>query len=199
MYKVNIILFDQFELLDAFGPAEILGKLTDDFELHYCSLEGGLIESAQNSVIKTEKFSLHPDYQNIILIPGGAGTRKLVEDKAFIDFIESSAKPSDYILSVCTGAALLGKTSLLDHKKATSNKRSFDWVTSQNEKVEWIKKARWVKDGHIYTSSGISAGMDMTLGFIKDVLGESLARETANRIEYLWNEDPRLDPFSDLY
>ena len=65
--------------------------------------------------------------------------------------------------------------------------------------MKWIKKARWVKDGDIYTSSGVSAGMDMALGFVSDLLGHAAAKQVSLEIEYEWNEDPGSDPFSEHY
>lgn len=77
---------------------------------------------------------------------------------------------SQNCLTVCTGSALLAKTGLLNMKKATSNKKAFAWVKSVNNNVKWVEEARWVVDGKFYTSSGVSAGMDMVLGFIRDQL-----------------------------
>ena len=99
-------------------------------------------------------------------------------------------------VSVCTGSALLAKAGLLDGLRATSNKRAFEWVMAQGPQVTWIRKARWVKDGRFWTSSGISAGIDMTLGLISHLLGRERSLEVARRAEYLWNEDRNDDPFS---
>jgi transcriptional regulator GlxA family with amidase domain len=110
--------------------------------------------------------------------------------------LNEAAEQSCYCLSICTGSALLAKAGLLDGKKATSNKKAFNWVTSINSNVNWINNARWVVDGKYYTSSGVSAGMDMALGFIKDCFGEQDAVEIANQIEYIWNSDCSKDIFS---
>jgi len=69
-------------------------------------------------------------------------------------------------------------------------------VKSINSNVDWITRARWVVDGKFYTSSGVSAGMDMSLGFINDKLGKEIADETANAIEYVWNSDKDSDLFA---
>jgi len=104
----------------------------------------------------------------VLLIPGGMGTRKLVEDKSFINHLKNLSEKAIYVLSVCTGSALLAKTGLLKGKNATSNKMAFDWVCGIDCDVSWVRQARWVSDGKFYTSSGVTAGMDMTLGFIAD-------------------------------
>ena len=84
---------------------------------------------------------------------------------------------------------------LLDNKTATSNKRAFTWVITNGTNVIWDKKARWSIDDKYYTSSGVSAGIDMTLGFISDRHGIELARQIAFEIEYNWMEDKDNDIF----
>ncbi len=106
------------------------------------------------------------------------------------------ANGAKFIISVCTGAVLLAKTGILDNKKATTNKRSFNWVIQHGLNVKWVKKARWVKDANTYTSSGVSAGIDMALGFIADNYGKEKAESIANGIEYIWNKDCEDDVFS---
>ncbi len=192
--KVNLLLFDGFETLDAFGPVELFGQL-DGYELNYYSITGGNIVSAHNTVVSTEIIAGAPK-DSILIIPGGRITRTLVHDEVFIHTLAEAAKQSRYCLSVCTGSALLAKTGLLYGRKATSNKKAFSWVTSLNSAVHWVRKARWVTDGKYYTSSGVSAGMDMTLGFIRDCFGEERALTIARHIEYRWNSDNTEDDFA---
>jgi putative intracellular protease/amidase len=191
----NIILFDGFETLDAFGPAEIIGKLPELYKQECFSAQGGLIVSSQNLRVDTRVLQ-EINKGGVLLIPGGAGTRSLVEDGTFIQKIAELADSAEYVLTVCTGAALLAKTGFLDRKKATTNKNAFDWVCAQNTQVDWQKRARWTVDGNIYTSSGVSAGMDMILDFVARMHGEKLAKDTAQRIEYIWNFDKENDPFA---
>ncbi len=89
----------------------------------------------------------------------------------------------------------MAKTGLLDFKNATTNKIAFDWVITNGPNVNWIRKARWVVDGKFYTSSGVTAGMDMTLDFLKDLHGVDVARQVAEQIEYEWTEDSKNDSF----
>lgn len=192
--NVNILLFEDFETLDAFGPVEILGKI-DDYKLKYYSFNGGVIVSAQGTSILTEKIE-SASKEGILVIPGGKGTRTLVNDKSFIQVLKDTAEVSTYCLSICTGSALIAMTGLLNNKKATSNKKAFDWVTSINPDVNWIKNARWVVDGKYYTSSGVSAGIDMALGFIRDRFSEQKAIDIATHIEYIWNKNSSDDFFA---
>ncbi|EST11371.1 DJ-1/PfpI family protein [Sporolactobacillus laevolacticus] len=191
---VNILLFPDFETLDAFGPVEVLGQISE-YTLRYVSMDGGTITSRQKTPIMTEPIH-HTDVTGILLIPGGQGTRPLVNNDDFIRKLGDAANLSTYCLTVCTGSALLARTSLLNGRKATSNKLAFEWVKSVNPSVQWMEHARWVNDGKYYTSSGVSAGIDMTLGFIADQFGEAQAREIAHHIEYVWNSDKTNDPFS---
>ncbi|WP_435624417.1 DJ-1/PfpI family protein [Flagellimonas sp.] len=193
--EVAVILFEDYETLDVFGPAEIFGRLVDQYRLNFYSLEGGIISNRHGVPIMTEKLTNVEIKPDIVLIPGGLGTRSEVDNPLLINKIKELSESSDYVLSVCTGSVLLAKTRLLDGKRATSNKRAFSWVTSQNGSVDWDKKARWVVDGKYYTSSGVSAGMDMALGFLADKHGIEFARKVAKEIEYNWIEDKDNDNF----
>lgn len=192
--KVNVLLFSNFETLDAFGPVEILGHLPG-CQLEYYSVQGGLVESKDGVKVMTEPL-MSANMNQILLLPGGPGTRKLVNDLNFIEKLTVTAQSSSFCLSICTGSALLAQTGLLDGLKATSNKKAFDWVQSVNPKVEWERQARWAVSEKYYTSSGISAGMDMTLGFIQDQVGQEEAHKIADTIEYSWNNDPQKDIFA---
>jgi putative intracellular protease/amidase len=199
LYRVDILLFDEFETLDVFGPVEILGRLPDIFKLNFISTNGGLVESSQNVRVDTNLYTSENEVEKILLVPGGSGTREKVNDNNFINFIENVSNQSKYILSVCTGSALLAKTGILNKKRATTNKRSFKWVIEQGKDVLWVREARWVKDDNIYTSSGVSAGIDMTLGFVEDLMGKEKALGISQSIEYFWNENSKYDPFSKMY
>jgi putative intracellular protease/amidase len=192
---VAVLLFEDFETLDVFGPVEIFGRLKDHYRVSFYSLPGGLVSNYHGVSILTEKLE---DLQqaDILLVPGGYGTRVEVENPVLVQMLRDISGRSQYILSVCTGSALLAKTGLLDGRKATSNKRAFDWVMTQGDNVNWIKKARWTRDEKYYTSAGVSAGMDMTLGFLQDLHGIAFARQTAVAIEYNWTENMEEDNFS---
>lgn len=198
IYRVNIVLFDKFETLDVFGPVEVFGCLPDVFNLNFISLEGGIISSTQNVRVESNTYTNDNEVENILFVPGGLGTREKVKDKNLVDLIKSMGKESKYIMSVCTGAALLAKAEILNGKKATTNKKAFKWVMEQGKNVLWVKESRWVVDGNIFTSSGVSAGIDMTLGFIEHLIGKEKAVEISNNIEYCWNDDSKSDPFAKL-
>jgi len=193
--KVAVLLFEDFETLDVFGPVEILGRLKDYYQISFYSHLGGIVKNSHGVSINTEKLNEIKNGVDIFLIPGGFGTRKEVDNILLIDKIRGISQSSKFVFTVCTGSSLLARTGLLDGKNATSNKNAFNWVITQGKNVKWIKKARWTVDDKYYTSSGVSAGMDMTLGFLSKLHGIEFARKAAFDIEYNWQENKDDDNF----
>ena len=191
---INVLLFDRFETLDAFGPVEMLSDMGRN-TIVCCSLAGGPVRSSHGFTVDTVPLEA-AEKDAVLLIPGGMGTRPLVKDDAFIARLQEAAEAAEYVLTVCTGSALLAKTGLLDGRRATSNKMAFEWVKSCAENVLWQPAVRWAADGKFYTASGVSAGIDMALGFLRDLCGEDKARTIARNTEYIWNSDPAADPFA---
>jgi putative intracellular protease/amidase len=192
--NINCLLFEGFETLDLFGPVEVFGKITECC-INYFSMEGGEIKNYDNIKILTENIDKIEKY-DVLLIPGGMGTRELVNNEKFIHKLRTIVEKSSWCLTVCTGSALLAKTGLLDNCNATSNKRAFDWVKTNGKKVNWKYKARWVVDEKYYTSSGVSAGIDMCLGFLFDIFGEEKSRTVAKIMEYKWNDNVEDDIYA---
>ncbi|PKB66059.1 MAG: hypothetical protein BZY81_08265 [SAR202 cluster bacterium Io17-Chloro-G4] len=155
------------------------------------------------AVMVDHSFTDDVDY-DILLIPGGQGTRDLVNDADFIDSLKSACGKADIIATVCTGAGLLAKTGILDGKEATSNKTAWSWVLEQNSKVNWNGSPRWVDlvDGAsqtgIITSAGVSAGIDMALALIAKLDGEQVAKNASVIMEYSRLTDPAKDEFAYL-
>jgi len=179
--EVSIVLFDDFTALDVFGPVEVL--TVSEYTLAYYSPQGGLVANHQGIEIMTRPWTEIPP-GNILLLPGGYGTRRAVQDESFIAGLARLAEAAQYCLTVCTGSALLAQTGLLNGRKATSNKKSLDWVRGFGRDVQWDATARYVVDGKYYTSSGVSAGIDMALAFAADRLGQQRAEEIRRRMEY---------------
>jgi transcriptional regulator GlxA family with amidase domain len=198
---VGIVLFEGFELLDVFGPAEAYGirDLGGAFQLLMVAQHAGPVASAQGpSAIASYSFVDCP-HLDIILVPGGIGTRREVENQTLVAWLKSRAEAAERVTSVCTGAALLARAGLLDGRRATSNKRSLDWVMSQGLRVQWIGEARWVEDDKFATSSGVSAGIDMALAIIAQVCGVKMAEKAAVGMEYEWHRDANWDPFAKVW
>jgi transcriptional regulator GlxA family with amidase domain len=199
--SVGILLFEDFELLDVFGPAEVYGSghLDDAFKLTMVAERSGPIRSAQGPAAVADYALGDAPPLDLILVPGGIGTRREVNNQALLEWLRQRAESATIVSSVCTGAALLARAELLDGRRATTNKRAFAWVVSQGPQVTWIKQARWVEDGKFATSSGVSAGIDMALALIARLVNLEAAERVAAAMEYEWHRDSSWDPFAKLH
>lgn len=131
---------------------------------------------------------------DVLIVPGGVGVRADVEQE--IEFVRKMYPQLKAVLSICTGATILARAGILDGRRATTNKRAYKWATSTGPNVNWAAKARWVVDGDIVTSSGISAGIDASYAFVALNYGEDVAASLADSAEYVRWMDPEYDPFS---
>ncbi len=188
--------FPGFEVLDLFGPIEMLWMPKDAFPISIVAERRGEVASAQGVKVVAEYAFSDPEEYDIVLVPGGRGTRTEVSNPVILDWLRRAEPRARYVTSVCTGSALLAKAGLLDGQRATSNKNAFDWVVTQGPNVHWVRKARWIEDGKYFTSSGVSAGMDMALGLIERILGRSTSDQVAKGAEYSWHSDSAQDPFA---
>jgi transcriptional regulator GlxA family with amidase domain len=198
---IGVLLFEGFELLDVFGPLEAWGMHA---EAGGCSIvtaaeTAGAVKSAQGPRAMADHALADCPRIDVILVPGGKGTRREVSNASLLGWLRRRADEAEIVTSVCTGAALLARAGLLDGRRATSNKFSFNWVTQQGPAVEWVKQARWVEDGKFATSSGVAAGIDMTLALIARLAGAETAEQIAIRMEYEWHRDPSWDPFARIH
>jgi transcriptional regulator GlxA family with amidase domain len=198
---LGVLLFPGFELLDVFGPLEAFGMrpARDHFEAVLVAERTGPVESAQGPKALAEAALDDSRRLDLILVPGGIGTRKAVNDSALCDWIGRRAADAELVMSVCTGAAMLARAGVLDGRRATTNKVAFEWVLGQGPRVEWVKEARWVEDGKFYTSSGVSAGIDMALTAIVKLTSRELAEQIAVLMEYDWHRDASWDPFAKVH
>jgi len=197
MKTIGALVFEGFELLDLFGPLEFFNMLEDDYKVRIIAEGTDPVQSNRKGPISVvdEPISAGNSY-DILLIPGGHGTRREVDNAALMSWLRDAHSKATWTASVCTGSALLAKAGILDGRKATSNKSAFSWVNSQGPNVDWQAKARWTEDGDIFTSSGVSAGMDMALALIARDLGQEIAEQVAIWGEYHWHSDPSDDPFA---
>ncbi|MCL1056471.1 DJ-1/PfpI family protein [Shewanella gelidimarina] len=192
-YRVLALVFDDYETLDLHGPIEMLGHMPN-VEIKLVG-PTELVRSYQGPRVVADALIDSTYDCDLLLIPGGLGTRKLVDDEPMLQWLTAQFACSKKVFSVCTGSALLAKTSSLDGVKATTNKMAFKWVTSLGDKVHWQPKARWVDDGKFLTSSGVSAGTDAALYWVKQLHGEAEARRIETLTEYHWVDDSENDPY----
>lgn len=200
---LGAILYEGFELLDLFGPLEMFTALPpEELEVVMIAQQAGPILAGSMSGAKMP--TVNADYSfddapalDLLLLPGGLGTIPELENPLMLDFLASRAAAAKITASVCSGSALLAKAGVLDGHKATSNKQFFSLATSSSDKVDWQERARWVDDGPVVTSSGVSAGTDMALAIIARLFGLEMAEGIANGAEYSWHRNADEDPFAD--
>ncbi len=203
--RVAVVLFESFTVLDVYGPVQAFGAcrvlLPDGtprrfFEIFTIADRPGPVKSGEGPSTHADyAFAEAPAY-DIMLVPGGFGTRAAVGDEAFLARLRAASRRAAVTTTVCTGSALLARTGVMDGRPATSNKIAWDWVIKQGPRVLWKRKARWVDNGDLVTSSGVSAGIDMTLALIARLHGRDMAVSAARNMEYVWREDPDDDPFA---
>jgi transcriptional regulator GlxA family with amidase domain len=211
--RLGVVIFPGFALLDVAGPMQFFNQLSviRPFELSIIAKTMDPVSTvppkhtAPNSsfpcigeqLLPTHTYDNTPEL-DILLIPGGLGTRDETIVKEISSFIKKKYPTIKYLLTVCTGSIILAASGLLDGRKATSNK--FAWsITTNHKAVHWIPKARWVVDGNIWSSSGVAAGLDMTYAFISTVFSSDIAKKLANTMEYEPHTDPDWDPFSEIW
>ena len=154
--------------------------------------------SSFQSIVPTHTIAAPPADLEVLLVPGGLGTRA-TDLNDTIAFVAATYPSLHSLISVCTGARIVVQTGLLDGRRATTNKVAWNATTALGPAVNWDKKARWVQDGNVWTSGGVSAATDAMLAFMADAYGLDVARWTANNMEYEWRDDPNWDPFAYVF
>ena len=198
---LGAVLFEGFELLDVFGPLEAWGMLANmgQCKITTVAKRSGAVTSAQGPKAIAEFGFDDCPHLDLMLIPGGIGTRNEISNQALLDWVKVRADEAEVVTTVCTGTAILAHTGLLDGRRATTNKRAFKWVAEQNAKVNWVREARWVEDGKFATLSGVSAGIDMALAVMARLYGTETAEAIAIAMEYEWHRDANWDPFAKIH
>jgi len=196
--QVGILIFENIEILDFCGPFEVFSvtRLNEEKRRDELSpFNVFLVAEKKDLVVTTGGMRVLPDYDlddcptiDILVVPGGWGTRKEMGNLRLIEWIASRASQVEILTSVCTGALLLATAGLLDGKRATTHWRSLDWMQELFPKVAVQKDLHVVEDGNLFTSAGISAGMDMALNVVSRYCGETVARATAKHMEYPFPE-----------
>ncbi|WP_299625195.1 DJ-1/PfpI family protein [uncultured Tateyamaria sp.] len=196
MRTLGAFVFPGFETLDYFGPIEMLGGMGAAIEVVTIAKTAAPVPSVHGQKIVIDRTLAEKTDYDLLLIPGGDSALNEGEDPEVLDWIRQASAQAERVMAVCTGTILLGMTGLLDGRKATTNKMDFRATIHHAPHVNWVKQARWVEDGKFFTSSGVSAGMDMTLAVLADLYGLDVARNMAKSCEYTWHEDANWDPFA---
>ncbi|KAF2223996.1 ThiJ/PfpI family protein [Elsinoe ampelina] len=225
-FSIGYLIFSGLTALDLFGPLQALNLLSIKQPLSLSLISTSLdpvtidhspffLQSARpissgfhQTILPTHTLTTAPEDLDIIIVPGGAEARNQNGTQPYVDFLKErygSANTTagthvnnlSYLMSICTGASLLARAGLLDGRDATTNKNAWAFVRGKGAEVNWVPKARWVVDGNVWTSSGVSAGTDMTLAWIEEVYGAEQAYNITKLME--WNRLGREeDPWSFL-
>ncbi|QIP15417.1 DJ-1/PfpI family protein [Spirosoma aureum] len=197
MRTVAILLFNEIEVLDFSGPFEVFGiagKVAgkSHFQVFTVAERGPVY--ARNGLCITPTYLLndHPK-ADIIIVPGGGGyhtdgtpfgSRREMDNPAILNWVRRSAETAELVLSVCTGALILAKAGLLEALSATTHYMAIDSLSQLAPNTTVLPAERYVDNGQIITSAGISAGIDMSLYVVGRLLGKDIADETAEYMQY---------------
>jgi transcriptional regulator GlxA family with amidase domain len=195
---VGIVLFEYIEVLDFCGPFEVFSatRLNEERRREEQSpFEVLLVAEKNKPVVTAGGMKVIPDHTfencpklNILVVPGGWGTRKELKNPAMLNWLRLRASEVETLTSVCTGSMLLGFAGLLNGCHATTHWRSLDWMRESFPAVTVEYDKHVVEDGRILTSAGISAGIDMALKVVERYCGEEIARATARYMEYPYSD-----------
>ncbi len=206
--RIGIVVFDGFEPIDVFGFVEAFSIArflgTDYASAPPYPFEVFLIARAIAKTKSCNGPAVMPDWDlaqalreplDLLMIPGGIGTRTLVDDGQFLDWVRAMDKRVHIMASVCTGAAILAKCGLLDGLPAATNHAAFGWVAGFGPRVLWDSVARWVDAGKYVSSAGVSAGTDLGFYLVSRLAGRAVAELAVSAAEYDWHRDPQTPIF----
>lgn len=188
--KVAILIFDDVEVLDFAGPFEVFSVTSQELKQNVFEV----FTVAEKPIVKARGgLSINAAYAldncpqpDILIVPGGIGTRPLLKNETVLHWIQKTQENCEHLLSVCTGAMLLGKLGLLDGLPSTTHHTTFDEYQVIAPKTILIRNKRFVDNGKIVTSGGISAGIDMSLYMVEKLLGREAVEKTVKEMEYLY-------------
>jgi transcriptional regulator GlxA family with amidase domain len=188
---VGIFVFPDVEVLDFCGPFEVFS--VTGREIAPGSFQVFTVAAHAGPIAARNGLSVNPDYSfadapacELLLIPGGMGTRPLMHEAAVLDWIGRRAAEAELVLSVCTGALLLAKAGLLDGLSATTHHGALDLLRSVAPQTAVRDDERVVDNGRVITSAGVAAGIDMSFHVVAKLLGRETAARAARYIEYPW-------------
>jgi transcriptional regulator GlxA family with amidase domain len=195
-WSVGILIFDQVEVLDFAGPFEVFSRTRIDPRREALRTDEGApfrpftVAKTAAPVIATGGLRVVPQHSftdappiDLLVVPGGFGTRALLDDQETLDWIRKAARESRQVTSVCTGSMLLTRAGLLQGKRATTHWAALDELEALGGGVEVVRGARWVDDG-VISSAGVAAGIDMAFYVVEKLLGKEVADRTARYIDY---------------
>ena len=191
--QVQVLLFDDVEVLDFAGPFEVFGVTglrtgPAPFQVRTVALTMAPIRARGGLEIQPASSIDDDGPCDVLVLPGGFGTRREMHNAALLEWIRRRAEHATVVLSICTGALLLARAGLLDGLDATTHHVAFDELAAAGPTARVLRGKRIVDNGRIVTSAGISAGIDASLHVVAKLLGHDVAAETAAYMEYDWRD-----------
>jgi transcriptional regulator GlxA family with amidase domain len=188
MKTIGIVLFEDMEELDAVGPYEVFayaaGMREDLFTVCTVAERDGPIRCAKGlSIVPSHSFATAPAL-DVILVPGGRGSKIEAENPVLIDYVARQAAGCEWVTSVCTGARILLAAELAVGKRITTHWRAVPELRELGRAAAVLDDVRFVRDGRIVTSAGVSAGIDMALWLVGQMTAPDFARAVQKGIEY---------------
>jgi transcriptional regulator GlxA family with amidase domain len=189
--NVAILIFDDVEVLDFCGPFEVFSvanRFTDPaaFSVHtVAEKDGPILTRGGLSINSPHRLGDCPQ-PDLLLVPGGQGTRREINNEPLIDWIRQASAKAELVMSVCTGALLLGKAGLLDGLEATTHHGALDLLRQVAPLTTVHAIRRFVDNGRVICSAGIAAGIDMSLHVVGRLLGSQVAIKTTQHMDYPW-------------
>ena len=189
MKHIGILIFDGVEELDAVGPWEVLAWWTrnfpdDGYQVSFVSRSGNPVEAAKGLTLVPHTSTDDAPPFEVFMHPGGQGTRPLMYEEQHLDWVRDVARRTPLMTSVCTGALVLAAAGLLHGRPATTHWGSLDALSEIDPSILVRPDDRWVDDGDVITSSGVSAGIDMSLHLVARLVSIERAREVKRGIQY---------------
>lgn len=186
---IGIVLFDGVEELDAVGPWEVLSHWTrhhpqDGWTVSCLSLDGRPVTAAKGLALGAHVALDRAPPLDVLVHPGGHGTRRLLRDAAHLDWVRAQRAAVPLMTSVCTGSLVYAAAGLLHQRPATTHWAALDELRALDPTVDVRERERWVDDGDLITSSGVSAGIDMALHLVARLAGTERARDVKRGIQY---------------
>jgi transcriptional regulator GlxA family with amidase domain len=187
--QIGIVLFDGVEELDAVGPWQVFGSWAhyfpdDEIAVSCLSPLGGTVAAAKGLTLTAHhSFADAPAY-DILLHPGGRGTRPLMRDSEHLEWVKAQRAAVPLMTSVCTGALVYAAAGLLRGRPATTHWASLDLLAETDPTIEVRPDDRYVDDGDVVTSAGVSAGIDMALHLVRRIAGDQRAKDVRRYIQY---------------
>ncbi|MDR3414412.1 MAG: DJ-1/PfpI family protein [Formivibrio sp.] len=191
MKTALILLFDEVEVLDFAGPFEVFAVAS---ELHSHALfDVKTVASELRPIRAVNGLSINPDQTvasapqaDVLIIPGGAGSRSVMRDKAIVNWVRDQSYAAEKVLSICSGARILATADLLDGLTITTHHEVMPEMPEYAPGAICLDDVRFTDNGQILTSAGISAGIDLSLYVVGQLCGIAVAEKTAAYMEYDW-------------